>query len=247
MKTSCLFSLLFLISFSYSFIPSETHKFIIFPTTSSSSLDNQEFVFIHIPSTDDNYHISFHGIFPIPTYFDIDTLSPFVFRPEVICSNCLINNHISVMEGDIYKCSSQSIQFTDKFLSSVFVKITNQVYGKKIANKPASEKESIYILLTKISKSENNKKVLLMKKNYLNVDAFFQVVQAVMFIKSKGEYDFEIGEEMAITNGQDPLKNGGDYSSIVQKSEIVEVQYDDISSIVCIGKNRYYNSKCNEV
>lgn len=245
--TPFLFSFLYLISLSYSFIPSDTHKFLIFPTTSSFNLDNQEYVFIHIPSTDENYHISFHGIFPIPSYFEIDSLSPFVFRPEVICSNCLLNNHIQVIEGDIYKCSSQSIQFTDKFLSSVFVKITNQVYGKKIEKKPSSEKETIYILLTKISKTEKNKVVLLMKKNYLNIDGFFQVVQATVTIKSKGEFDFEIGEEMAITNGQDPLKNGGAYTSIVQKSEIVEVQYDEISSIICLGKTRYYNSKCSEV
>ena len=52
---------------------------------------------------------------------------------------------------------------------------------------------------------------------------------------------------MSIQNWENPLKNGGTYSSIVQKREIVDLQNDEVASIICLSENREYSLKCNGV
>ena len=223
-----------------------SHEFIIVPTTDSFSLDNQEFIFIHKPNENEQYHIAFQGIFPIPTYFEIDNLSPFVLHPETLCSSCLINNYVQVFKGDLFKCSSTSIEEGEQCLSSIYAEITNKVYGKALETRP-NEKDQTYILLTNVEKGEKTKTVILMKEQYLGKATFFQVLKAVMTVQTEGEFSFKIGDEFKIDNGEYPMKNGIEYSSMIYQEKIVTLQFDEINSIVCLSKEKDFSTRCTEV
>lgn len=225
-----------------------SHEFIIVPTTNSFSLDNQEFIFIHKPNENERYHIAFQGIFPIPTYFEIDNLSPFVLRAETLCSSCLINNYLQVFKGDLFKCSIPSKEEGEKFLSSIYVEITNKVYGKALEKRPTpTEKDQTYILLTNVEKGEKTKTVVFMKEQYLGKSTFFQILKTVMTVQTEGEFSFKVGDEFTIDNGEYPMKNGVEYSSMIYKEKIVTLQFDEINSIICLSKEKDFAEKCTEV
>lgn len=229
-----------------------THQFLLVPTKDDSfSLDFQEYVFILIPrpTSEERYHVSVRGIFPVPSYFEIDNLSPYLFKPEEFCTDCLILNHIQVLKGNIFKGITSSLtsslnRSSEKFLSNVYLNLNAIDYGKPLE---LEYNPMVYILLTPISKSEKSKRVILMKKESKDLSHFFQVIKATMIIKTPGEFEFAIGEEINIKNGDNPIKTGGEYSSIIAKDQIIMVQYDEIVSLICTSNNIEYKNKCNDI
>jgi hypothetical protein len=133
-----------------------THQFLLVPTKDDSfSLDFQEYVFILIPqpTTEERYHVSVRGIFPVPSYFEIDNLSPYLFKPEEFCTDCLILNHIQVLKGNIFKGITSSLALnrsSEKFLSNVYLNLNTIDYGKSLE---LEYNPMVYILLTSISKT----------------------------------------------------------------------------------------------
>ena len=229
------------------FDESPTHQFLLVPTSNSFSLDFQEYVFILVPgpTAEEAYHVSFRGMFPVPSYFEIDNLSPYLFRPEDFCIDCLISNQIQVLRGNIFKgISSMLSRSSVKFLSNVFVELYATDYGKPLESEYSP---MVYILLTNVGKHEKSKTVILMKKESKALSHFFQVIKATMIIKTPGEFEFAIGEEINVKNGDSPIKTGGEYSSIVAKDQIIMVQYDEIESLVCTSNNIESKNKCNDI
>ena len=226
------------------------HQFLLVPTKDSFSLDFQEYVFILVPgpTSEERYHVSVRGVFPVPSYFEIDNLSPYLFKPEEFCTDCLILNHIQVLKGNIFKgittSSSTVNRSSEKFLSNVFVSLNAIDYGKPLE---MEYNPMVYILLTPITKSEKSKTVILMKKESKELSHFFQVIKATMIIKTPGEFEFAVGEEINIKNGDNPIKTGGEYSSIIAKDQIIMVQYDEIISLICTSNNIEYKTKCNDI
>ena len=86
-----------------------------------------------------------------------------------------------------------------------------------------------------------------MKEQYLGKATFFQVLKAVMTVQTEGEFSFKIGDEFKIDNGEYPMKNGIEYSSMIYQEKIVTLQFDEINSIVCLSKEKDFSIRCTEV
>lgn len=214
------------------------YKFLLYQTKEDSfSLDDQEFNFILLPSQA-NARMLFKAKFPIKTFFEIDSLSPFIFVPEIFCLYCLKKDQVKIktMKGNIYRGQFEDISEAQIFLTNIVIEITSVIYMEFLPKERVEENK--YIVLSNIIHSDTKgNSILVMKKNseIKPEEEFFQVAKLYFSFGSglPEKFDFEVSEEIQILNGEEPLNNGGEYSTTKTGDEIVKVIFNEVKSVYC--------------
>lgn len=237
MKKLLFYILLILITSSYVFCENLSKpRFLILNTTISSQLYNQPFYFILLPEKIEkgNYLQIFKGKFPVPSHFEIDLQSAFIFYSDELCSFCLHNYYTNLLEGDIYK-GEEKIE-ENRYLSRVFFSITENL-GKYDIGSVSSTK---FILLTKVERKTLEKKVILMSKSKPN--SFFQVITAFLSRTEKNLGVLDIGSEFFLS--ESPIINNDNFSTSVtiEGKIILYIEFNRAHSIICYKKE----GECDE-
>ena len=215
------------------------YHFLIYPTQDTSfSLDDQDYNFIILPNKE-NTRILFKARFPIKSFFEIDSLSPYIFVPEIFCLDCLSKENLKIktLKGNIYRGQFEDIKDAQLFLSNIVVEITEVCYYETLTSTPIDK--DMYVALSNTTlTSDKSKSVLVMKKNSADGKDFFQVAKLNFYFQDKqSSFDFSIGYEFKIVNGDKPLENGGNYSTTIVGQYIIII-FNNVKSL-------YYQSTTN--
>lgn len=222
------------------------YKFLLYQTNESTfSLDDQIFNFILLPSTT-SARMLFKARFPIKTFFEIDTLSPFIFVPEIFCLYCLNVNDtkIQTMKGNIYRGQFEDIEDGQIYLTNIVIEIIEVNYMEFLP--PAYIETDLFIVLSNITDDSKGKSILVMKKNSEVYFDYFQIAKLYFYFEKKVDnFDFNIGDNIKILNGHNPLENGNDYSAMVNKDVLVKIIFNEVKSIYCeAGEKSAFSKNC---
>ncbi len=147
------------------------------------------------------------------------------------------------MKGHIFRGHFTNIQEAQRFLTNIVIEIIEVKYFKDL--EPHKMENDVYIALSQISVSEGGRSILVMKKNYSDYFDFFQIAKLYFVYEGEVEesFDFKIGDEIKILNGDSPLENGGDYSAVVSGEKIIKIIFKEVKSIYCEASEKFSYSK----
>ena len=89
-------------------ISNEFHRIVILRTNSSElSLDKQDIQLVLCPkyfeTHQDDFLLVFTATLPIRTFLNIDDSFTYSFVPKSFCAECVGNNYVRILNGDIVK------------------------------------------------------------------------------------------------------------------------------------------------
>ena len=194
------------------------HKLIILKTIPNEpSLDKQNIQLILVPKKlnrgQDDFMLVFTARFPIRTFLEVDDYFTFTFALKNFCAECVGNNLVKILQGDIIK-DVIKIEYSYEILATnVFVEILNIDFFSSFSDISISTVNS-YLLLTQVNNLMTGS-IILFKVINSDLDTIFQVVR-VKFEAEKA-VSFDKGKEFFFINNawKTPMKNGESYSTII--------------------------------
>ena len=230
-------------------ISNEFHRIVILRTNSSElSLDKQDIQLVLCPkyfeTHQDDFLLVFTATLPIRTFLNIDDSFTYSFVPKSFCAECVGNNYVRILNGDIVKgLLNFHINYNESILlENIFLEIKSIDFFKKLSGN--QEKDySNYILLNNIT-NENNGTMTLLKTidNYTN-DSFFQIVRCNF--ESEKKVNLTIGNNISISNPDNqPIRSEGFYTILDLSFGNIKINVRDLNICITLRNNTDDEDDC---
>ena len=230
-------------------ISNEFHRIVILRTNSSElSLDKQDIQLVLCPkyfeTHQDDFLLVFTATLPIRTFLNIDDSFTYSFVPKSFCAECVGNNYVRILNGDIVKgLLNFHINYNESILlENIFLEIKSIDFFKKLSGN--QEKDySNYILLNNII-NENNGTMTLLKTidNYTD-DSFFQIVRCNF--ESEKKVNLTIGNNISISNPDNqPIRSEGFYTILDLSFGNIKINVRDLNICITLRKNTDDEDDC---
>ena len=230
-------------------ISNEFHRIVILRTNSSElSLDKQDIQLVLCPKNFDTHQDDFLLVFtatlPIRTFLNIDDSFTYSFVPKSFCAECVGNNYVRILNGDIVKgLLNFHINYNESILlENIFLEIKSIDFFKKLSGN--QEKDySNYILLNNIT-NENNGTMTLLKTidNYTN-HSFFQIVRCNF--ESEKKVNLTIGNNISISNPDNqPIRSEGFYTILDLSFGNIKINVRDLNICITLRNNTDDEDDC---
>ena len=223
-------------------ISNEFHRLVILRSNSSElSLDKQDIQLVLCPkyfeTHQDDFLLVFTATLPIRTFLNIDDSFTYSFVPKSFCAECVGNNYVRILNGDIVKgLLNFHINYNESILlENIFLEIKSIDFFKKLSGN--QEKDySNYILLNNIT-NENIGTMTLLKTidNYTD-DSFFQIVRCNF--ESEKKVNLTIGNNISISNPDNqPIRSEGFYTILDLSFGNIKINSIDLNICITLKEN----------
>ena len=223
-------------------ISNEFHRLVILRSNSSElSLDKQDIHLVLCPkffnTKQDDFLLVFTATFPIRTFLNIDDSFTYSFIPKSFCAECVGNNLVRILNGDIVKgLLNFHINYNESILlENIFLEIKSIDFFIKFTEIQEIN-YSNYILLNNIT-NENNGTMTLLKTihNYTN-DSFFQIVRC--YFESEKNLNLTIGTYFSILNTDNqPIRSEDIYTILDLSFGNIKINSIDLNICITLKEN----------
>ena len=201
----------FKITFQQSDIQKEFHRLVIIKTNPSElSLDKQNIQLVLYPSffnrQQDDVLLVFTATFPIRTFLDIDEYFTYTFITKYFCAECVANNFVKILKGNIIKGLSNIYFSYDNLilLENIFIEIKSIDFFKEFSDSDLMKYYN-YIIINNIT-NQNNGTMTFLRDIRENEDNYFQIVR--FKFESEKNLNLTIGMHFSISDSYDsPIKS----------------------------------------
>ena len=223
-------------------ISNEFHRIVILRTNSSElSLDKQDIQLVLCPKNFDTHQDDFLLVFtatlPIRTFLNIDDSFTYSFVPKSFCAECVGNNYVRILNGDIVKgLLNFHINYNESILlENIFLEIKSIDFFKKLSGN--QEKDySNYILLNNITNENNGTMTLLKTIDKYTNDSFFQIVRCNF--ESEKKVNLTIGNNISISNPDNqPIRSEGFYTILDLSFGNIKINVRDLNICITLTVN----------
>ena len=230
-------------------ISNEFHRIVILRTNSSElSLDKQDIQLVLCPkyfeTHQDDFLLVFTATLPIRTFLNIDDSFTYSFVPKSFCAECVGNNYVRILNGDIVKgLLNFHINYNESILlENIFLEIKSIDFFKKLSGN--QEKDySNYILLNNITNENNGTMTLLKTIDKYTNDSFFQIVRCNF--ESEKKVNLTIGNNISISNPDNqPIRSEGFYTILDLSFGNIKINVRDLNICITLRKNTDDEDDC---
>ena len=230
-------------------ISNEFHRIVILRTNSSElSLDKQDIQLVLCPKNFDTHQDDFLLVFtatlPIRTFLNIDDSFTYSFVPKSFCAECVGNNYVRILNGDIVKgLLNFHINYNESILlENIFLEIKSIDFFKKLSGNQEMD-YSNYILLNNITNENNGTMTLLKTIDKYTNDSFFQIVRCNF--ESEKKVNLTIGNNISISNPDNqPIRSEGFYTILDLSFGNIKINVRDLNICITLRKNTDDEDDC---
>lgn len=230
-------------------ISNEFHRIVILRTNSSElSLDKQDIQLVLCPkyfeTHQDDFLLVFTATLPIRTFLNIDDSFTYSFVPKSFCAECVGNNYVRILNGDIVKgLLNFHINYNESILlENIFLEIKSIDFFKKLSGNQEMD-YSNYILLNNITNENNGTMTLLKTIDKYTNDSFFQIVRCNF--ESEKKVNLTIGNNISISNPDNqPIRSEGFYTILDLSFGNIKINVRDLNICITLRKNTDDEDDC---
>ncbi len=230
-------------------ISNEFHRIVILRTNSSElSLDKQDIQLVLCPkyfeTHQDDFLLVFTATLPIRTFLNIDDSFTYSFVPKSFCAECVGNNYVRILNGDIVKgLLNFHINYNESILlENIFLEIKSIDFFKKLSGNQEMD-YSNYILLNNITNENNGTMTLLKTIDKYTNDSFFQIVRCNF--ESENKVNLTIGNNISISNPDNqPIRSEGFYTILDLSFGNIKINVRDLNICITLRKNTDDEDDC---
>ena len=230
-------------------ISNEFHRIVILRTHSSElSLDKQDIQLVLCPkyfeTHQDDFLLVFTATLPIRTFLNIDDSFTYSFVPKSFCAECVGNNYVRILNGDIVKgLLNFHINYNESILlENIFLEIKSIDFFKKLSGNQEMD-YSNYILLNNITNENNGTMTLLKTIDKYTNDSFFQIVRCNF--ESEKKVNLTIGNNISISNPDNqPIRSEGFYTILDLSFGNIKINVRDLNICITLRKNTDDEDDC---
>ena len=227
---------LFKIVFQKLDISKEFHRLVILKSNPEElSLDKQNIQLVLCPKSfnrkQDDFLLVFTATLPIRTFLNIGDFFTFTFIPKYFCAECVGNNLVRILNGDIVKgLLNFQIDYNESIiLENIFIEIKSIDFFKKFSDIQELY-YSNYILLNNITNA-NNGTMTLLRTIHNYDDGYFQIVRCKF--ESEKNINLTIGRNFSVSNTKEqPIKSDEIYT--ILDFSIGNINIPSIEMNICI-------------